>query len=626
MAFDRSIWFDRAAAVGERLPPVVIDEVEAIAGEFGGGAGVTDGDKGDITVSGSGATWTIDDNAVTNAKLADDAVGIAELSASGTADGSTFLRGDNTWATPPGGGSGISNVVDDSTPQLGGDLDLNGHAVGAATAADLTKLHSAGTLSGNNTGDQDLSGYATTAAVAAGYQPLDADLTALAALTAPATKLSGIATGATANDTDANLKARANHTGTQTASTISDFSTAADARIAAAVGSSVQAYDADLTTWAAKTAPSGDVLGTTDAQTITQKLVGDDLDFTSVATPATPTAGTVRLFARTGAAGLDALAYLNTLGEPIVLGRDVLFFARNSTGATLTKGTPVYVSGATGQNPVIAKAQADSGMTKLPCVGVVSADIANNTQGAVMIRGVLSSMNTSAYSDGNILYLDAATAGILTATMPTHPSIAQMIAVVEYAHSSNGRLLINVVPITPNRYEGVNGTSWSVGDATGTTKSLLFKNASGTGTVSMNPTGNRTWTIPDATDQAVGRNTTDTLTAKTLTNPTVNDYTEGVVAIGNSSTSQTISLTSGTVQTCTLTGNCTFTMPTATAGKSFTLLLKTGAGGFTGTFTGVKWSSAGTPTITTTASKMDILTFVADGTNWYGSYAQGYTP
>jgi len=40
------------------------------------------------------------------------------------------------------------------------------------------------------------------------------------------TKLSGIATGATANDTDSNLKNRANHTGSQTASTISDFSTA----------------------------------------------------------------------------------------------------------------------------------------------------------------------------------------------------------------------------------------------------------------------------------------------------------------------------------------------------------------------------------------------------------------
>lgn len=40
------------------------------------------------------------------------------------------------------------------------------------------------------------------------------------------TKLSGIATGATANDTDVNLKNRANHTGSQLASTISDFATA----------------------------------------------------------------------------------------------------------------------------------------------------------------------------------------------------------------------------------------------------------------------------------------------------------------------------------------------------------------------------------------------------------------
>ncbi len=58
-------------------------------------------------------------------------------------------------------------------------------------------------------------------------------------------KLAGIATGATANDTDANLKNRANHTGSQTASTISDFSTAVDARIAAetstGTGSNVRA-------------------------------------------------------------------------------------------------------------------------------------------------------------------------------------------------------------------------------------------------------------------------------------------------------------------------------------------------------------------------------------------------
>ena len=121
--------------------------------------------------------------------------------------------------------------------------------------------------------------------------------------------------------------------------------------------------------------------------------------------------------------------------------------------------------------------------------------------------------------------------------------------------------------------------------------------------------------------------TNKTLTTPTLTNPTVTNYVESVVAIGNTGTSQTIALTNGTVQTATLTGNCTFTMPTIVAGKSFILLLRQdGTGNRTATFTGVKWSDLGTPTITTTANKMDILSFVADSTNWYGNITQGYTP
>ena len=116
----------------------------------------------------------------------------------------------------------------------------------------------------------------------------------------------------------------------------------------------------------------------------------------------------------------------------------------------------------------------------------------------------------------------------------------------------------------------------------------------------------------------------------TVTNGTYTNYTESVVAIGTVTTTNTIALTSGTVQTATLTAStaCTFTMPTATAGKSFILLLKQAAstGNGTATFTGVKWGTAGAPTITAAAGKMDILTFVSDGTNWYGSIAQGYTP
>jgi hypothetical protein len=128
----------------------------------------------------------------------------------------------------------------------------------------------------------------------------------------------------------------------------------------------------------------------------------------------------------------------------------------------------------------------------------------------------------------------------------------------------------------------------------------------------------------------VGTTDTQGLTNKTLTNPTVTNYVESVVAIGTVTSSHTLVLTSGTVQTATLTAStaCTFTMPTATAGKSFILLLKQAAstGGGTATFTGVKYNSFGTPTMTSTAGKMDIFSFVSDGTNWYGSVSQGYTP
>jgi hypothetical protein len=110
-------------------------------------------------------------------------------------------------------------------------------------------------------------------------------------------------------------------------------------------------------------------------------------------------------------------------------------------------------------------------------------------------------------------------------------------------------------------------------------------------------------------------------------NPTVTNYTEAVVVIGTVASASTLALTSGTVQTATLTAStpCTFTMPTATAGKSFILILTQAATGMTtATFTGVKWPGGTGPTITATASAVDIISFVANGSVWYGNYAQAF--
>lgn len=57
------------------------------------------------------------------------------------------------------------------------------------------------------------------------------------------TKLTGVASGATANDTNANLRDRTTHTGTQLASTISDLTSVINAAIAAVVGAAPASLD-----------------------------------------------------------------------------------------------------------------------------------------------------------------------------------------------------------------------------------------------------------------------------------------------------------------------------------------------------------------------------------------------
>ena len=116
-------------------------------------------------------------------------------------------------------------------------------------------------------------------------------------------------------------------------------------------------------------------------------------------------------------------------------------------------------------------------------------------------------------------------------------------------------------------------------------------------------------------------------TSPTLTNPTVTNYVETPYS-ANSSTAITIALTNGTVQIITLTGNATITMPTATSGKSFIMFLKQDATGSRSvTWSTVKWAGGTAPTITATASRQDIFSFFADGTNWYGAtLGLNYTP
>jgi hypothetical protein len=81
------------------------------------------------------------------------------------------------------------------------------------------------------------------------------------------------------------------------------------------------------------------------------------------------------------------------------------------------------------------------------------------------------------------------------------------------------------------------------------------------------------------------------------------------------------------VEDITLTASCTITMPTPVVGLAKTVRLRTGAGAFTATFTGVKWPGGTPPTITVTAAREDIFAFQSDGVDWYGTIVgQNFTP
>jgi hypothetical protein len=160
--------------------------------------------------------------------------------------------------------------------------------------------------------------------------------------------------------------------------------------------------------------------------------------------------------------------------------------------------------------------------------------------------------------------------------------------------------------------------------AGGTGVGTLTGIVKGNGTSAMTAVTAPTGAIVGDTDTQTLTN--KTLTTPTLTNPTVTNYTETPFT-ANSSTAITLALTNGTVQIITLTGNATITMPTATAGKSFIIMLKQDATGSRSvTWSTVKYPSGTAPTITATASKLDIFSFFADGTNWYGTtIGQNYT-
>lgn len=142
----------------------------------------------------------------------------------------------------------------------------------------------------------------------------------------------------------------------------------------------------------------------------------------------------------------DVNAFTAFNNEPDValnIGEETWTFVRNNSGSTISNGQAVYISGAIGNIPTIALAQADAVSTS-NVVALATHDIENNTTGYVTTFGAIRGLNTSAFTEGDELYLSASTAGGVTTTRSESPDFDVFVGTLTVSHVTQGIIYVDI--------------------------------------------------------------------------------------------------------------------------------------------------------------------------------------
>jgi len=200
-----------------------------------------------------------------------------------------------------------------------------------------------------------------------------------------------------------------------------------------------------------------------------------------------------------------------TINQALTLIREVY----NSTGATLAKGTVVYINGGQGNLPTVTKALAVGDITSAQTFGVVQSDISNQSNGFVIVAGGINSLDTQAYSVGTALYLSPTIAGAYTSTKPYAPDHIVYIGVVVRSHPTMGVIevkiqngyeldeLHNVAAQSPSNNDGIfYNTTTSLWEKKSIATALGFTPVTNARQLTINDvaydlSANREWSIGD---------------------------------------------------------------------------------------------------------------------------------
>lgn len=131
-------------------------------------------------------------------------------------------------------------------------------------------------------------------------------------------------------------------------------------------------------------------------------------------------------------------------GYVMKIGEDLFYPVKNQTGASIPKGTAVRFAGTLGSSGrlLIEPFLADGSQDSRNFMGVTAEAIADGADGKVLWFGRIRGIDTSAFSEGDVLYASPSTAGSFTATRPTFPENIISVAAVINDSATQGVIFV----------------------------------------------------------------------------------------------------------------------------------------------------------------------------------------
>jgi hypothetical protein len=109
----------------------------------------------------------------------------------------------------------------------------------------------------------------------------------------------------------------------------------------------------------------------------------------------------------------------NVVGK---LGVDSHVQVYNQTGSTIAKRKVVRQSGSSGTRLKVDLALADGDPNSATTIGITAESISNNSSGFIITAGLLTGVNTIAFTEGDVLWLSSTSSGDITNVRPTQPA------------------------------------------------------------------------------------------------------------------------------------------------------------------------------------------------------------